>query len=103
IGGYDPFLIPMAISLSWGLFFGTLITLFATPILYVTFADLRFLIFKKNQDVEIPEKEPTVEEIEKEIETCVKSDILTEIKQNLYNEIKAIVQEELGKKKKSQK
>ncbi|PKL15964.1 MAG: AcrB/AcrD/AcrF family protein [Spirochaetae bacterium HGW-Spirochaetae-5] len=43
IGGSDPFLVPMAITLSWGLFFGTVITLYATPILYVAFADLRLI------------------------------------------------------------
>jgi multidrug efflux pump subunit AcrB len=49
IGGLDPFLVPMAISMSWGLAFGTLITLFATPILYNIFADARTHIFKKSE------------------------------------------------------
>lgn len=40
LGGYDPFLKPMAISLSWGLAFGTLITLLGTPTLYLIFADV---------------------------------------------------------------
>lgn len=40
IGGFDPFLKPMAVSLSWGLAFGTVITLIGTPTLYLLFADL---------------------------------------------------------------
>lgn len=36
-GGLDPFLVPMAVALSWGLAFGTLITLFATPLVYNIF------------------------------------------------------------------
>jgi multidrug efflux pump subunit AcrB len=48
IGGLDPFLIPMAISLSWGLAFGTVITLFMTPAIYNIFYSLRHHIFKKS-------------------------------------------------------
>jgi len=42
----------MAISMSWGLAFGTFITLFATPILYNIFADIRRKIFKKHKPAE---------------------------------------------------
>ena len=34
IGGYDPFIVPMAIAMSWGLVFGVVITLFVTPVIY---------------------------------------------------------------------
>ncbi|HOH37213.1 MAG TPA: efflux RND transporter permease subunit, partial [Spirochaetota bacterium] len=34
IGGYDPFIKPMAIAMSWGLVFGVVITLFVTPVIY---------------------------------------------------------------------
>ncbi len=44
IGGNDPFLKPMALSMAWGLAFGTLITLFATPVLYNIFEDIRGLV-----------------------------------------------------------
>ena len=47
IGGDDPFLRPMAIALSWGLLFGTVVTLVGTPILYAIFADIRRRLFKK--------------------------------------------------------
>ncbi|HPJ34873.1 MAG TPA: efflux RND transporter permease subunit [Spirochaetota bacterium] len=97
IGGYDPFLVPMAISLSWGIAFGTIITLFATPILYVAFADLRLLLFRKYQEVLGPEGEPTILQLETEIEETVKTDILTEIHSELRNEIKEIAREEIKK------
>lgn len=35
IGGSDPFLVPMALSIAWGLIFATLLTLFIIPLLYV--------------------------------------------------------------------
>lgn len=44
IGGNDPFLKPMALSMAWGLAFGTLITLFATPVLYNIFEDIRRIV-----------------------------------------------------------
>lgn len=44
IGGNDPFLKPMALSMAWGLAFGTLITLFATPVLYNIFEDIRGIV-----------------------------------------------------------
>ena len=34
LGGYDPFLVPMAMSFGWGLIFGTAFVLFYVPILY---------------------------------------------------------------------
>jgi multidrug efflux pump subunit AcrB len=35
IGGYDPFLVPMALAFAWGLLFATFLTLFVIPILFV--------------------------------------------------------------------
>lgn len=62
IGGYDPFLKPMAVSMSWGLLFGTMITLLATPILYNMLTDLRRLVFGKEKDAEsFEEKQPYYE------------------------------------------
>jgi len=49
IGGNDPFLKPMALSMAWGLAFGTLITLFATPVLYNIFEDIRMFFFRKRE------------------------------------------------------
>lgn len=49
IGGFDPFLKPMAISLSWGLFFGTIITLGGTPVFYVILNDLIRKLFRHSR------------------------------------------------------
>jgi multidrug efflux pump subunit AcrB len=101
IGGYDPFLVPMAITLSWGLIFGTVITLYATPILYVAFADLRMVLFSRYQEVLKPEKEPTLEQIEGVMEESIKRDLMseihTEIHSDLRKEIRIITREELKK------
>lgn len=79
IGGYDPFLKPMAVSMSWGLLFGTLVTLFATPLLYNIFADMRRVIVGHDKSpVEfVPPKEMT--ETEKRIEeVCEQVDDMEE-------------------------
>lgn len=44
IGGLDEFLIPMAVAMSFGLLFGTFITLFFTPVLYNSFYSIRYFI-----------------------------------------------------------
>ncbi|MCP4133355.1 MAG: MMPL family transporter [bacterium] len=46
LGGTDPFLEPMALALSWGLLFGTLVTLLVIPALYLLWED-RAAAFKK--------------------------------------------------------
>ncbi|MCX7678656.1 MAG: efflux RND transporter permease subunit [Spirochaetes bacterium] len=61
IGGNDPFLKPMAISMSWGLAFGTLVTLFGTPVLYNILNDVRRLFFKER--MESYEREPLAEKV----------------------------------------
>lgn len=50
IGGNDPFLKPMAISMSWGLAFGTLVTLFGTPVLFMILLDIRRLFMKEKTE-----------------------------------------------------
>ncbi len=41
IGGSEPYLAPMAISMFWGMLFSTVLTLFAVPALYVIAEDLK--------------------------------------------------------------
>ena len=40
IGGSDPFLKPMALTVSWGLFFATFLTLLVIPCLYAVIDDI---------------------------------------------------------------
>jgi multidrug efflux pump subunit AcrB len=47
IGGYDPFLVPLCLSISWGLAFGTFITLFLLPCLFAIANDFRGFCLKK--------------------------------------------------------
>ncbi len=61
IGGNDPFLKPMAISMSWGLAFGTLVTLFCTPVLYNILNDIRRIFLKER--MEAYEREPMSEKV----------------------------------------
>ncbi len=44
IGGYDPFIKPMAIAMSWGLVFGVVITLFVTPVIYGILYDCKGIL-----------------------------------------------------------
>ena len=46
IGGYDPFLVPMALGFSWGLFFATFLTLVFVPILYKSEHNMKLRLFK---------------------------------------------------------
>jgi multidrug efflux pump subunit AcrB len=41
IGGSEPYLAPMAISMFWGMLFSTLLTLFAVPALYIITEDFK--------------------------------------------------------------
>jgi multidrug efflux pump subunit AcrB len=61
IGGNDPFLKPMAISMSWGLVFGTIVTLFGTPVLFGILSDIREFFMKDR--MEAYEREPLAEKI----------------------------------------
>ena len=44
IGGYDPFLVPMALSFAWGLLFATFLTLLLVPLLYKGAHNIRILL-----------------------------------------------------------
>ncbi|MFC1670295.1 efflux RND transporter permease subunit [Spirochaetota bacterium] len=93
IGGFDPFLKSMAVSIAWGLMFGTIITLFATPILYNMFADAKRLIFRKMAVEKADEK---FIDFENEMEEKIKSDLRLEFKNYIDISIK-----NLGKKSES--
>jgi len=45
-GGFDPFVAPMALALSWGLMFSTAITLFSIPAAMGIGMDLRYLVLR---------------------------------------------------------
>ena len=45
-GGFDPFVAPMALALSWGLLFSTVITLFSIPAAMGIGMDLRWLLLR---------------------------------------------------------
>ena len=45
IGGSDPFLKPMALAISWGLLFATLLTLIVVPCVYLIADDIRVRIY----------------------------------------------------------
>ncbi len=47
LGGFDPFLKPMAVAMSWGLLFGTFITLFGTPLIYNILSDMRKFVMRR--------------------------------------------------------
>lgn len=49
IGGLDKFVVPVALSLGWGLFFGSILVMIFVPALIVVVEDLRTWIFKKMQ------------------------------------------------------
>ncbi len=48
IGGGDPFLKPMGLSIVWGLFFATGLTLVALPCIYAIVDDISAVIFKRS-------------------------------------------------------
>ena len=60
-GGFDPFVAPMALALSWGLLFSTVITLFSVPAALAAALDLKrvvlrlFTRLKGGQTREVPE------------------------------------------------
>jgi multidrug efflux pump subunit AcrB len=49
IGGYDPFLVPMALSFAWGLTFSTVLTLGLVPIFYSQVLDVKDWFGKRRQ------------------------------------------------------
>jgi len=54
-GGLDPFVAPMALALSWGLMFSTVITLFSVPAALAASLDLKRFILGLVRKKEIPE------------------------------------------------
>lgn len=57
LGGFDPFLRPMALTITWGLAFGTVLTLVLIPCAYATLDDLIRWIFHKDQKEEVKREE----------------------------------------------
>ena len=47
IGGYDPFIVPMALAFAWGLLFATILTLGLIPILYSQVLDCKDLVRRR--------------------------------------------------------
>lgn len=92
IGGNDPFLKPMALSMGWGLALGTVITLFITPVLYNVFADIRARFFKKPappDDRTDFTDDPLAEKID-----CLESNI----RDNIAAAVKSEVEAELARR-----
>ncbi|HPA72086.1 MAG TPA: efflux RND transporter permease subunit [Spirochaetota bacterium] len=89
IGGNDPFLKPMALSMGWGLALGTVITLFITPVLYNVFADMRGRFFKKlpppDDHADFVE-DPLAERIGR-LESNIKDDIAAAVKSEVEAEL----------------
>jgi multidrug efflux pump subunit AcrB len=47
LGGSEPYLAPMAISIVWGLTFATVLTLLIIPCLYIIVDDIKELLMSK--------------------------------------------------------
>ncbi len=108
IGGLDPFLVPMATSMAWGIIFGTLITLFATPMLYMIFTDLRKFVYKSVKSAESfaaasYEEKDEIESMKKKLEEEIKHDIEEEIKKDISKQIKEELTSEIKSKKSGKK
>jgi len=95
--------------MSWGLLFGTFITLLGTPLVYNIFSDLRMLIMKREKSaVEFmpPQLAPDPElrrSVHDEIRNCLdeETDALLnkKIEEKLGDRVKALVKYELEKTK----
>jgi multidrug efflux pump subunit AcrB len=57
IGGKDPFLVPMALSICWGLVFATMLTLIVIPCIYSIVDDLSLKITKRPSIIRRAEEE----------------------------------------------
>jgi len=95
IGGFDPFLEPMAVSMSWGLAFATLITLFATPLLYIFISDIRTFVTKEERTAETFVTEKYVNH---EFQDKLKNDIEEDLKRKFEEEIKEDLEFEMMEK-----
>jgi multidrug efflux pump subunit AcrB len=49
IGGADPFLMPMALAIGWGLAFATFLTLILVPVLYKIVYDIKLRFSRKHR------------------------------------------------------
>ncbi len=99
-GGKDPFLVPMALSLGWGLAFGSFITLFATPIMYNILADVRKLLTGRAQAPESLAKHHDLYEISRAQEF---EEIKDYIEEDLRERIRHEIEEELAKEREPEK
>ncbi|MFH1847934.1 MAG: efflux RND transporter permease subunit, partial [Candidatus Omnitrophota bacterium] len=52
IGGKDPFLVPMALAICWGLLFATLLTLIIIPCIYAIMDDMAMKITKHSSMIQ---------------------------------------------------
>lgn len=68
IGGMDPFLKPMALVMCWGLLFGTILTLFVIPSVYVIMADVKSFFQRKKKKPKNGLVKDAIHEVE-----CVKN------------------------------
>jgi len=55
IGGKDPFLVPMAMSIAWGLLFATALTLIVIPCIYSIVDDIAFKLTRHSSMIECAE------------------------------------------------
>lgn len=105
LGGLDPFLVPMALSMMWGLAFGTLITLFATPVLYNILTDFRYRFIGPDRFAE-PEDydesdfifEEDAEKIMRMVSGELKHDIKSDVKSELEKRFEEIKKPDRRKK-----
>lgn len=108
-GGFDPFLKPMAVAMSWGLLFGTLITLLGTPLIYNLFSDLRKLTMGREKDgadfmppVISPDPEIT-RTVQDELRHCLEEELEDifnrKIGPHLTSRIDSIIEKKLKEKK----
>lgn len=89
IGGNDPFLKPMALSMGWGLALGTIITLFITPVLYNVFDDLRRLILRKEAKFYQPEEYDEDAQRIRDLEMSIQHRMSHEIRETVRGELES--------------
>ena len=53
IGGKDPFLVPMALAICWGISFATMLTLIVIPCIYSILDDIALKITKHSSMIRI--------------------------------------------------
>ncbi len=109
LGGFDPFLKPMAVAMSWGLLFGTVITLLGTPLVYNLLSDLRRLVMGREKDgaeflppLISPDPEFT-RSVKEELRHCLEGEldeiVTSKIEPALMSRIDSIIEKKLKEKK----